>query len=135
MIIYTIRLRIFFFINFIIRRKFYQRHKNSSRGDASFSQFDLYIGNAFDVVGKKKRMKFRSLGREGEESSFEVSIANRKLRDVEVVVSERIPGDWEMLESTVDYEWITANRVEFKFTVAANEEKTIEYSIRINRRY
>jgi len=98
-------------------------------------EFDLHVGAAFDVVGKKRRTKFRSLGREGEESSFEVSIANRKLEDVTVVVVERVPGDWEMLESTVDYEWVTSNRVEFKFTVTVNEEKTIEYSIRINRRY
>ncbi len=98
-------------------------------------EFDLFVGNAFDVVGKKKRTRFRSLGREGEESSFEVSIANRKLEEATVVVVERISGDWEMLESTLDYERITANRVEFKFTVAANEEKTMAYSIRINRRY
>lgn len=98
-------------------------------------KFDLYIGKAFDVVGKKNRTKFRSLGREGEEASFKVSVTNRKLEDVRVVVSERIPGDWDMLESTFDYEWVTSNRVEFKFTVAPNEEKTMEYSIRINRRY
>ncbi|MBN2209069.1 MAG: hypothetical protein JW759_07215 [Candidatus Coatesbacteria bacterium] len=98
-------------------------------------KFDLYVGSAFDVVGKKTRTKFRSLGQEGEESSFEVWVANRKLEDARVVVSETIPGDWEMLESTLDYERVTANKVEFSFMVAANEEKTVEYSIRINRRF
>ena len=98
-------------------------------------KFDLYVGNAFDVVGKQKRTKFRSLGQEGEESSFEVSIANRKPEDARVVVAETIPGDWEMLETTLDYERVTANKVEFSFTLAANEEKTVGYSIRINRRF
>jgi hypothetical protein len=98
-------------------------------------KFDLYVGNAFDVVGKIKRTKFRSLGPEGEESSFEVWIANRKPEDARVVVAESIPGDWEMLETTLDYERVTANKVEFSFTVAADEEKTVEYSIRINRRF
>ncbi len=98
-------------------------------------RFELHVGKAFDVVAEQKRTSSRSLGREGEEASFSVSVSNRKEDAITVIVGERIPGDWKMLESSADYERVTANRVEFKLAVGANEEKTIQFSVRVNRRY
>ncbi|HUT04287.1 MAG TPA: DUF4139 domain-containing protein [bacterium] len=98
-------------------------------------RFELQVGKAFDVVAEQKRTSSHSLGREGEEASFSVSVSNRKEKAITVIVGERIPGDWKMLESSADYERVTANRVEFKLDVGANEEKTIQFSVRVSRRY
>lgn len=98
-------------------------------------EFELFVGHAFDVIGKKKRTKFQSMGREGEQSSFSVSVANRKAEDVKVVVVEKASGDWEILEETEKYTWVTSNRVEFELSVPAGEERTFSYAIRINRRW
>ena len=98
-------------------------------------KFELMVGRAFDVVAEQKRTSYRSLGREGEEASFAVSVSNRKKKPITVIVGERIPGDWKMLEATADYERVRANRVEFKLAVGANEKKRIQFSVRIIRRY
>jgi hypothetical protein len=85
-------------------------------------KFKLKIGEAFDVVGERVQTDYRSLGSNLYEVGFEVSLRNHKKEDINVLVEEIIPGDWEMLSQSHSHEKLQANRIRFEVPVAQNKE-------------
>jgi len=98
-------------------------------------EFGLFIGKAFDIMGKIKRTAFRSPGRAREEATFQLSIVNHQADTVSIEVLQNIPGDWDIVEATEEYSKKAANTLRFDLKVQPSEERIIEYMIRINRRW
>jgi hypothetical protein len=94
-------------------------------------QFKVKIGEAFDIVAERKQTDFQKVGPSVTESAYEISIRNHKDEGVFVDVMESIPGDWEILQSSQDYEKEKANEVRFQVHVGAGQETKVTYRVRI----
>ena len=90
----------------------------------------LYLGNAFDLVGERKRTDRRKIGERTREESFEIQLRNHKDEAVEVVIVEHLFGDWVVLRNSHDYRKKDAQTIEFPVQVEANGETTVTYTAR-----
>jgi hypothetical protein len=93
-------------------------------------KFKIKIGEAFDVVGERVQTDYKRLGSNLFEVAFEVSLRNHKKEDIKVLVEEPIPGDWEMLSNTHNYEKLSAHLIRFDVPVAKDKEVKVKYRIR-----
>jgi len=95
----------------------------------------VFLGNAFDIVGERKRTDFRQIGEDVTEESYEIKLRNHKEEAVEVVVVEHLYPytNWEILESNFKYEKKDANTIEFKILLEKDEEKILNYTVRYIR--
>lgn len=93
----------------------------------------IYTGDAFDVVGERKRTDYRlDSGRSQLEEAFEVRIRNRKTEPVQVRVAERLYRwlNWQIVEQSDPYEKTDSQSVEFVVDVAPDQEKVLTYRVR-----
>jgi hypothetical protein len=95
----------------------------------------VFLGNAFDIVGERKRTDFRKISDYVTEESYEIKLRNHKEETVEVVVVEHLYTytNWEILESNFQYEKKDANTIEFKISLEKDEEKILNYTVRYVR--
>ena len=93
---------------------------------------NLYIGDAFDVVGTRRQMSQRSIGDRAYEFTVEVEVRNRKAVPATVDVVERVfAGDWRILESTHEAERLDGRTAQFTVELAPDETVTVRYTARI----
>ncbi len=92
----------------------------------------LYLGNAFDLVGERTQTDFRRLGESTIEESYRIVLRNHKDEAVEVRVVEHLFrwSQWEIRESSHDYEKLDSNTVEFRVEVPADGEVEVTYTVR-----
>jgi hypothetical protein len=93
----------------------------------------LSLGNAFDIVGERAQVNFRSYaaGRSVEET-IQIKVRNHKDSPVQVQVYEH-PwrwSEWEIVKKSDEFVKIDQSTVRFPVTLAKDEEKTITYTIR-----
>ena len=89
------------------------------------------MGEAFDVTGKRKQTDFKIISRGVTESSWEITLKNHKTEPVAVRVNEPMPGDWEVLSSSQQYEKVDAHTMRFDVSVPKDGEATITYKVRV----
>ena len=93
----------------------------------------LHIGDAFDVVGERKRTNFRvdTSGHVMTES-FEIKIRNHKDEPVAVLVKEVLYrwSNWEITESNQKWTKYDANTIHFDVAVPKDGEQVITYTVR-----
>ncbi|WP_237023376.1 DUF4139 domain-containing protein [Lacunisphaera limnophila] len=97
----------------------------------------LYTGEAFDIVGERKRMDFQLSNRQDQmDEEFEIKVRNRKTTPVEVRVTERLYrwSNWTMVSQTHDFEKQDAQDIEFRVTVPADGEVVVRYRVRYDWR-
>ncbi|MBN8247264.1 MAG: hypothetical protein J0L84_07450, partial [Verrucomicrobia bacterium] len=93
----------------------------------------IYTGDAFDLVGERKRTDFVMSQRQDEmEEAFEIRVRNRKTEAVEVRVVERLYRgmNWKLLDPSHAFEKTDAQGVEFRITVPADGETVVRYRVR-----
>jgi hypothetical protein len=93
-------------------------------------KFKIKIGEAFDVAGERIQTDYKRLGSNLFEVAFEVSLRNHKKEDIQVLVEEPIPGDWEMLSNTHPFEKMSAHLMRFEVPVPKDKEAKVRYRIR-----
>lgn len=125
--------------------RIYQR---DSQGNAQFIGEDridhtprneairLKLGQSFDVTAERKQTEFKKLSGSGPwqyqfESAFEILVKNAKSEPEMVVIQERIPGDWTMLEETAPHEKGNANTAVWRLQVPAESEARLSYRVRV----
>lgn len=89
------------------------------------------MGEAFDVVGRRKQTDFKHISRGVTEASWEIALRNHKAEPVTVRVNEPMPGDWEVLTSSLKYEKADAHTLRFDVPVPKDGEVKITYKIRV----
>ncbi len=121
-------------------------YKKDSKGNAQFVGEDridhtpknedikLKLGDAFDVTANKKQTNFKKRSGNSKynyvyESAYEIELKNAKSEEVEVVVREPIPGDWQMLKSTHEHEKVAAGTAEWKVKVPAEGSTVLKYNV------
>ena len=92
----------------------------------------VYLGNAFDLVGERKRTEFykhpsRDLIRE----TFEIEIRNRSEETVTVQVVEPLFrwSNWEIQKPSHEFEKTDSQTIEFPVTVAPDGTQIVTYTV------
>ena len=93
----------------------------------------IYTGDAFDIVGERKRMDYTLNNRQDQaEESFEIKVRNRKTTPVEVRVTEKLYRwvNWQILQKSHEFEKTDSQTIEFRVTVPADGETVVTYRVR-----
>lgn len=94
---------------------------------------EVYVGDAFDIVGERVQLDRRKLGSNSWEEHLNIKLRNHKDEGVDVLVREQLQPDWEILSSSHKYTKKDAHTVEFLVTVAPDKEAVVDYRVRYNR--
>jgi len=95
----------------------------------------LYTGNAFDVVGERRRTNFKiDNSQSWINETFEITLRNHKKEDVTIRVVEHLYRwtTWEIMQKSDDFAKKDSQTVEFTVTVPANSEKKLNYMVHYN---
>jgi hypothetical protein len=94
---------------------------------------DIFLGNAFDLVGERIQTNFQLLSATVLEETYEIRLRNRKDEDtVEIRVPEQLFrwSNWEILNASHEYEKIDSSTIEFRVEVPPQGETVITYTVR-----
>ncbi len=93
----------------------------------------LYTGNAFDLVGERKRTNIKvDSSNHWIDESFEIKVRNRKKDEsVEIRVVEHLYRwtNWEIREPSNAFEKKDAQTIEFRVALKPGEEKALTYTV------
>jgi hypothetical protein len=93
----------------------------------------LYLGDAFDIVGERRRTDYQLNNRSDQmEEAFEIKVRNRKKEPVEVRVVEQLyrGPNWTLLAQSDPHRKQDDRTIEFRVNVAPDEEKVVTYRVR-----
>ncbi len=92
----------------------------------------VFTGNAFDLVGERKRTNVKSdSSNHWLDESFEIKLRNHKTEPVEIRVVEHLFRwtNWEITDKSDTFLKTNAQTIEFRVQVKPDEEKTIHYTV------
>jgi hypothetical protein len=92
----------------------------------------LFLGNAFSLVGERIQTDFRLVSNNVLQETYEIRLRNRKDDEaVEIRVPETLFrwSNWQILNSSTTYTQIDSNNIEFRVTVAPQSETIITYTV------
>jgi len=92
----------------------------------------VYTGNAFDVVGERKRTNYHvDSNQHWMDESFEIRIRNHKKDPVEVRAVEHLYRwtNWKITQQSADFRKKDAQTIEFPASIAPNGEQVITYTV------
>ncbi|ADE37280.1 conserved hypothetical protein [Methanohalophilus mahii DSM 5219] len=88
----------------------------------------LTAGYAFDVTGEREQVEYERIGTNRYRTTNRITISNYKETNEEVVIVERLYGDWEITKSSHPYTKQDANTIEFKVEVPAEGDVEVTYT-------
>jgi hypothetical protein len=91
----------------------------------------IKMGEAFDVVGDRKQMEWKSLGSCVSESAWEITVKNHKDTAVDVEIYEPVGGDWEITQESMPHVKKDSNTFTFKPHIEARKDVKVTYRVRI----
>jgi hypothetical protein len=95
-------------------------------------EVEIYLGNAFDLVGERVQTDFRLVSSNVIRETYEIRLRNRKDDEtVEIRVPERLFrwSNWEILNSSHEYEKTEAHSIEYRVEVPPQGETIITYTV------
>jgi hypothetical protein len=93
----------------------------------------LYLGNAFDLVGEHIQTDFRLITDNVLEETYQITLRNRKDDEpVEIRVPENLFrwSNWEIINNSDPFTQLNSSTIEFRVTVEPGGEKVITYTVR-----
>ncbi len=93
----------------------------------------LDMGNAFDLVGERKRMDFTvDTTAKTMTESFEIKLRNRKEAPIEIRVIEPLYrcANWKITAQSLPYTRFDSSTIEFRVPVPADGETVVTYTVR-----
>ncbi len=91
----------------------------------------IKMGEAFDVVGERKQMDWKTLGTCASESTWQIELRNHKNSPVTVEDFEPIGGQWTIVSSNHPAKKEDAHTFTFNVKVPANGKTKISYRVRV----
>jgi len=91
----------------------------------------VFTGAAFDLTGERRRVNFRNdVNRQQMDESFEITLRNHKTEAVEIRVVEHLYrwSTWEIQLASLPYAKTDAQTIEFRVSLAPEEQKTVSYN-------
>jgi hypothetical protein len=92
----------------------------------------VFTGNAFDLVGERKRTNFRTDSSDKwADESFEIKVRNRKKEPAEIRIVEHLYrwNNWDITQKSDEFKKTDAQTIEFRVQVKPDEEKTVTYTV------
>jgi hypothetical protein len=92
----------------------------------------VYTGNAFDVVGERKRTNYRvDSNQRWMDETFEIRLRNHKKEAVDVRAVEHLYrwSNWKIAEQSGEFVKKDAQTIEFPVTIAPNGEQVVTYTV------
>jgi len=123
------------------RLRFYRRDSDGSLQFVGENSIDhtpkdemirVYTGNAFDIVGERKRTDYRvDSNAHWMDETFEIRVRNHKKEAANVRVVEHLYRwtNWKLTEQSHQFKKRDAQTIEFPVEVAANGEQVITYTV------
>lgn len=97
----------------------------------------LRLGQTFDVTTERKQTDYSAKGfvksgpgKRGFEVAYEMELKNAGKQDVEVLIVERIPGDWRILEESSRHMKFSATEAHWTVRVPAGGKAVHRYRVR-----
>jgi hypothetical protein len=93
----------------------------------------IFLGNAFDLVGERLQTNFQLIGANVLEETYQITLRNRKEDEtVQIRVPEHLFrwSNWEILTSSDAYTKKDSGTIEFRVDVPPGGEKVITYTVR-----
>src|SRR5262245_23164698 len=93
----------------------------------------LFLGNAFDLVGSHVQTNFKLIGVNVLEETYEIHLRNHKEdQAVEIRVPEHLFrwSNWQIIQSSQDYKQLNSSTIEFRAQVPPDGETVITYTVR-----
>ncbi|MDX2079093.1 MAG: DUF4139 domain-containing protein [bacterium] len=98
---------------------------------------NIYLGNAFDLVGERIQTDFRIISDRVMQETYQITLRNRKEGEtVEIRVPERLFrwSNWQILSATVDgataeFTQLDSATIEFRLQVAPGGETVLTYTV------
>jgi hypothetical protein len=93
----------------------------------------LYLGNAFDLVGERTQTSFQIISSNVIEETFEIRLRNRKDDEtVEIRVPEHLYrwSNWEIINASQAFTQENSSTIEFRAMVEPGGETVITYTVR-----
>lgn len=93
---------------------------------------DIYLGNAFDLVGERTQTRYELISQNVLQETYEIRLRNRKDDEaVQIRVIENLFRwtNWEILEINTEYTQLNSNTIEIRADVPAGEEVVITYTV------
>lgn len=87
----------------------------------------------FDLTAERRQTEFRRIDSRRYEAAHEIRLSNATGEPAEIRIEEAIPGDWEMLRASDDWERAAANLAVWRVEVPAGGERLVTYHVRINQ--
>lgn len=91
----------------------------------------LYVGDAFDVVGERKRTDYKQIANRVVEETYEITVRNHKESDADVWIVEHLWGEWQILQNSHPYNKVDARTIEFPVKVGRKGQVKVTYTVRI----
>lgn len=93
----------------------------------------IKLGNAFDVVGERRQVKFSTTAHTSQEE-IELKIRNQKKQTVQVRVVENMyrAANWNISENNIDFNKDNAHQVSFLVNVEPEKEQIVTYTVHYN---
>lgn len=95
---------------------------------------EAMLGRPFDVVAERRRTEVeRGSDERVETVTREIRIRNAGEREASIRIEESIPGDWEILEASDEWERASAELAVWRFELDADGERLLRYRVQIRR--
>ncbi|MEA3306476.1 MAG: DUF4139 domain-containing protein [Elusimicrobiota bacterium] len=91
-------------------------------------KLNLYLGNAFDIVGERKIMNHTKVTSKVHRDSYKIELRNHKKTAVVIKVIERQWGDWSIIKTNRKYNKVDSKTIEFYVKVPAGAKRTVTYT-------
>jgi hypothetical protein len=123
------------------RLRFYRRDSDGSLQFVGENTIDhtpkdetlrLYTGNAFDIVGERKRTNYRvDSNQRWMDETFEIRVRNHKKEPATVRVVEHLYRwtNWKLAEQSQQFKKRDAQTIEFPVNVAPDGEQVVTYTV------
>lgn len=92
----------------------------------------INTGDAFDLVGERKRTNFKvDTSNHWADETFEITLRNRKKEPVNIRVVEHLYRwtNWEIREKSDDFLKISSDEIQFRLDVKPGEERKVTYTV------
>lgn len=92
----------------------------------------VYTGNAFDIVGERRRTDYKlDSDHDWMDESFEIKLRNHKKEPVEVRVVEKLYrwSNWKIVQQSSDYNKLDSQTIEFRVQVPPDGERVVTYGV------
>lgn len=91
----------------------------------------IKTGDAFDIVAIRHQTDWKKIASETYEAAFAVTLRNHKKEGIVIKVVEPIPGDWQMLSTSLPAVKGDAHTAVFQLPVPADGEAKLVYRVRM----